>query len=206
MTQLTPRGSEIGVRVRGSEIGVRVRQALLKVLVSGHGRPIGSAILLLFLLASLAPTPLLISGLQFALFDAYQRLAPRKPTSTHAVIVAIDQKSLEELGQWPWPRTTMADLILALEKIGPAAIGVDVLMPEPDRMSPANIATIVERLDPQLSRRLARLPSNDSILAGAFSRQPVALGVAGASELDSDRKSTRLNSSHGGISRMPSSA
>jgi adenylate cyclase len=163
----------------------RVRRALLKALVGGHGRPIGAAILLLFLLASLAPAPPLLSGLQFALFDAYQRLAPRKPTSAHTVIVAIDQKSLEELGQWPWPRTVMADLVLALGKFGPAAIGVDVLMPEPDRMSPASVADLVARLDPQLSRRLAKLPSNDSVLANAFARQPVALGVAGASELES---------------------
>ena len=169
----------------GVGFGIRVRQTLLKVLVGGQGRPFGITILLLFLLASLASTPPLLSGLQFALFDAYQRLAPRKPTSAHAVIVAIDQKSLQELGQWPWPRTTIAELILALGKIGPAAIGVDVLMPEPDRMSPASVAGIVERLDPQLSRRLARLPSNDSVLAEAFARHPVALGVAGASELES---------------------
>jgi len=104
--------------------------------------------------------------------------------------VAIDQKSLEELGQWPWPRTVMAELILALGKIGPAAIGVDVLMPEPDRMSPASMARIVEHLDPQLSRRLARLPGNDSILAEAFSRHPVALGVAGTSELESGIQAT----------------
>ena len=169
----------------GGGIRDRVRQTLLKVLVGGHGRPLGAAILLLLLLASLAPTPPLLSGLQFALFDAYQRLAPRKPTSAHAVIVAIDQKSLEQLGQWPWPRTVMAELIRALGKIGPAAIGVDVLMPEPDRMSPGSLAGIVEPLDPQLSRRLAKLPSNDSVLAEAFARHPVALGVAGASELDS---------------------
>ena len=166
-------------------IGNSVRAALFKVLTGGQGRPIGFAILLSFLLASLASAPSLVSGLQFALFDTYQRLAPRKPTSSHAVIVAIDQKSLEELGQWPWPRTMTAELILALGKMGPAAIGVDVLMPEPDRMSPASIAKIVERLDPQLSSRLARLPSNDSILADAFAREPVALGVAGVSELDS---------------------
>jgi CHASE2 domain-containing sensor protein/serine phosphatase RsbU (regulator of sigma subunit) len=171
--------------LRGGRIGDRARQALLKVLVSGHGRPLGTFILLLFLVASLAPAPPLISGLQFALFDAYQRLAPRKPTSAHAVIVAIDQKSLAQLGQWPWPRTVMAELIRALGKIGPAAIGVDVLMPEPDRMSPGSLAGIVERLDPELSRRLAKLPSNDSVLAEAFAHQPVALGVAGASELES---------------------
>lgn len=179
----------IGPILRGGAIGGRARQALVRVLVGGHGRPLGAFILLVFLLASLAPAPPLISDLQFVLFDAYQRLAPRKPTSAHAVIVAIDQKSLEQLGQWPWPRTVMAELIRALGKIGPAAIGVDVLMPEPDRMSPGSLAVVVERLDPQLSRRLAKLPSNDSVLAEALAHHPVALGVAGAAELESGVRS-----------------
>ncbi len=139
----------------------------------------GAVILALFLAASFAPTPSLVSGLQFALFDTYHRLAPRVPKLTHTVIVAIDQKSLHEIGQWPWPRTVMADLIDALGRMGPAAIGVDLLFPEPDRMSPASIAQVVARADPPLARRLAKLPDNDALLAAVFKRHPIALGVAG---------------------------
>ena len=145
-----------------------VRDAVLSALVSGRGRTIGTVLLAVFLLVSFLPTQPLITGLQYALFDGYQRLAPRIPSSAPAVIIAIDQKSLDQLGQWPWPRTVMADLIQALGKIGPAAIGVDVLFPEPDRMSAANVARAVERLDPEIARRLKKLPDNDSILAAAL--------------------------------------
>ncbi|MBI3528982.1 MAG: CHASE2 domain-containing protein [Betaproteobacteria bacterium] len=160
----------------------RVPRALLLVLVGGHGRPLGAAILVLLLALSLFPSLPAISELRMALFDGYQKVAPRKRASAPAVIVAIDEKSLQELGQWPWPRTTMAELIEAIAENEPAAIGVDVLMPELDRMSPASIAGLVEKLDAKLARRLAQLPSNDSVLANTLRRHPVALGIAGVEQ------------------------
>ncbi|MFN0040215.1 MAG: CHASE2 domain-containing protein [Burkholderiales bacterium] len=167
-----------------------VRDAVLSALVSGRGRTIGTILLAVFLLVSFLPTQPLFAGLQFALFDGYQRLSPRIPSSAPAVIIAIDQKSLDQLGQWPWPRTIMANLIQALGKIGPAAIGVDVLFSEPDRMSAANVARVVERLDPEIARRLKKLPDNDSILAAALRQHPVALGVAGAETLEPGIRAT----------------
>jgi adenylate cyclase len=160
----------------------RVARALLFVLVGGHGRPLGTAILILLLALSLIPALPALSELRMALFDGYQKVAPRKRASAPAVIVAIDEKSLRELGQWPWPRTTVADLIEAIAKNEPAAIGVDVLMPESDRMSPGSIADLIEKLDPKLAQRLAQLPSNDSVLANALRRHPVALGIAGVED------------------------
>ena len=153
--------------------------ALLAVLVGGHGRPLGAAILVVLLALSLFPSLPALFQLRMALFDGYQKVAPRKRTSAPAVIVAIDEKSLREFGQWPWPRTTVAELIEAIAKNEPAAIGVDVLMPESDRMSPASIAGLIEKLDFKLAQRLAQLPSNDSVLATTLRRHPVALGIAG---------------------------
>jgi adenylate cyclase len=156
-----------------------IARTFLFVLLGGQGRPLGAAILVLLLTLSFFPSLSVISQLRLALFDEYQNLAPRQRTSAPAVIVAIDEKSLHELGQWPWPRTTVAELIEAIERNGPAAIAVDMLMPEADRMSPASIAGLIERMDPKLARRLAQLPSNDSVLASTLSRHPVALGIAG---------------------------
>ena len=165
----------------------RISRALLLMLVGGHGRPLGTAVLMLLLALSLFPSLPAISELRMALFDGYQKLAPRKRASAPAVIVAIDEKSLQELGQWPWPRTTVAALIEAIAENEPAAIGVDVLMPELDRMSPASIAGLIAKLDPQLAQRLAQLPSNDSVLANTLRRHPVALGIAGV-----ERKGTAI--------------
>ncbi len=53
-------------------------------------------------------------------------------------IVDIDEESLKQVGQWPWPRTVLAELVDKLAAGGAAAIGFDMVFPEPDRMSPAN--------------------------------------------------------------------
>lgn len=128
-------------------------------MVGGHGRPLGALVLVLLLLISFVPDLRVLTQLRLASFDGYQAIAPRVRASAPAVIVAIDEKSLNELGQWPWPRTVIAELIEAIGETGPAAIGVDVLMPEPDRMSPVNLARLIERMDANLARRLAQLPS-----------------------------------------------
>ena len=160
----------------------------LRLLTGARGRPLGAAVLAAMLGVFLLPGVDAVVELRMALFDTYQKLAPRARQSAPAVIVAIDEKSLAQLGQWPWPRTVTADLIQAVARAGPAAIGVDVLMPEADRLSPANIARLIDRVDPKLAERLAKLPSNDSILAETLRRYPVALGVAGVEQRDPDSR------------------
>jgi len=117
--------------------------------------------------------------LRLAGFDAYQALAPRVPRSAPVVIVTIDEESLRRYGQWPWPRTWLARLVARLAEARPAAIGLDVLMPEPDRLSPGRVAGILEGLDPAVTRKLASMPSNDAVLAETLRGRPVVLAVAG---------------------------
>lgn len=50
-------------------------------------------------------------------------------------IVAIDEKSIDELGRWPWPRSTMADLVEKLGDYGASAIVFDIVFSEPDNTS-----------------------------------------------------------------------
>ena len=51
-------------------------------------------------------------------------------------IVDIDEDSLARIGQWPWPRTVVADLVGKLAGAGATAIGFDILFSEPDQTSP----------------------------------------------------------------------
>ncbi|HJR04809.1 MAG TPA: CHASE2 domain-containing protein, partial [Methylomirabilota bacterium] len=137
--------------------------------------------LLLALLLALALLPE-VPGLQLvrlAAFDAYQNLAPRERRSAPVVIVAIDEESLERYGQWPWPRTWLARLVARIGEARPAAIGLDIMMPEPDRLSPERIPSLVDGLDPELTRKLAGMPRNDAVLAAALRGRPVVLGMAG---------------------------
>jgi adenylate cyclase len=80
------------------------------------------------------------------LFDAYQRLLPRSRASAPAIIVEIDERALEARGQWPWPRTVVAELMHAIDRTGPAAVGVDLLFVEPDRSTPGADAALAQAL------------------------------------------------------------
>ena len=145
----------------------------------GHGRPLGVLLLLLLLAALAVPEVPGLRLLRLVGFDAYQALAPRVPRSAPVVIVTIDEESLRRYGQWPWPRTWLARLVARLAEARPAAIGLDVLMPEPDRLSPGRLAGILEGLDPVVTRKLAGMPSNDAVLAETLRGRPVVLAVAG---------------------------
>ena len=120
------------------------------------------------------------SGMQARAFDLYQAIAPRQIVSTPATVVAIDEKSLAALGQWPWPRSVLADLVRAIARYRPAAIGIDILMPESDRLSPERLLARTRPLDPLLAQRLAELPSNDAELGRAIASAPVVVALTDA--------------------------
>jgi len=120
--------------------------------------------------------------LQAAGFDVYQALVPRHAESMPAVVVQIEERSLAALGQWPWPRTTLARLVREIARHGPAAIGIDLLMPEPDRLSPEHLLELAEYQVPALAGQLAALPSHDEELARALAATPSVLGIAGSHE------------------------
>ena len=147
----------------------------------GRIAPIGLA-LLAGLVLLVWWTPAWTAWLQAAWFDTYQILKPRSVTSTPVTVVEIDERSLARLGQWPWPRTLLAELLRAIQRHDPAAIGVDILMPEPDRLSPERLLAAARQKDPVLASLLDALPSSDAELARAIGAAPVVLGVAGTHE------------------------
>lgn len=141
-------------------------------------RWLGAGVALLLAVATLLGAPWQ-RRLQLAWFDSYQSILPRKVQSMPAVIVEIDEKSLNEIGQWPWPRTETARLIDRIAAAAPAAIGIDLLWPQPDRLSPEAIARTLPQTENVTRDRLLALPSNDKVLADAVARAPVVLAIAG---------------------------
>jgi adenylate cyclase len=137
-------------------------------------------LLLLFALVPLRlanPRPL--QELRLRTFDLFQVLRPREQTARPVVIVDIDEASLKSIGQWPWPRTTIADLVTRITQLGGIATGFDVIFAEPDRMSPAVAEQSFRGIDAETRAKLDSLPSNDDVLADAIKHSRVVVGQVG---------------------------
>jgi adenylate cyclase len=144
--------------------------------------PIAAAIGL-FLLAAVVllriGDPLPLEMLRLRTFDVLQTIRPRESTERPVVIVDLDDASLKALGQWPWPRTLLADLVQRLTDLGAVAIGFDVIFPEPDRTSPSLAAEAMRGLDEETRAKLRQLPGNDQVFAEALRASNVVLGQSG---------------------------
>lgn len=130
------------------------------------------------------PEPM--EALRHKALDVYQLIQPRVSAAKPVVIVDIDDASLKALGQWPWPRTLVADIVTRVMESGAVAVGFDVLFAEPDRVSPAIAAESFRGLDPETRQKLQALPGNDDILADAIRRSRVILGQSGFRDVTVD--------------------
>jgi adenylate cyclase len=144
----------------------------------GRGRALCVALLLMLVgIRFLDPAPM--EELRVRTFDTFQRLHPREATQRPVVIVDIDDTSLDRLGQWPWPRTRVADLVTRLSQLGAVVIGFDIIFAEPDRLSPDVAADQFQGLDEATRAKLRAAPNNDQILAQALRQTRVVLGESG---------------------------
>ena len=113
------------------------------------------------------------------LFDFYQIALPRARLSHSVTIVAIDEAALKAIGQWPWPRSYLADLIERIGAQGALVIGLNLVMPERDQTSPDSLA---ERIGPgqeAVRDALSAMPAYDVLLSQTLQRYPVVLGAVG---------------------------
>ncbi|APO69227.1 adenylate cyclase family 3 protein [Rhizobium gallicum] len=120
-----------------------------------------------------ASDPQLLRSIRDVTFDEYQRVSPRSFEELPVRVIDIDEASLREFGQWPWPRDRLALLVDRLSEMGAAAIAFDILFAEPDRLSPRTVVGNVPGIDPSL---LSQLPDNDEIFADTIADKPVVLG------------------------------
>lgn len=153
-------------------------------------RAIGLAILAGFVMLRLTdPQP--IRDLRLAVFDAYQQIKPRESTPQPVTIVDIDERSLREIGQWPWARTKIGELIQKLTGNGAAVIALDAVFAEEDRLSPDWIARDNTRLPEQITEALKKLPTNDSIMADIMRNSRVVLGQTSVREVQDNSGAVR---------------
>jgi adenylate cyclase len=141
-------------------------------------------VLLLFVLSLMVMSVVLrrpIEDLRNFVFDSLQRTSPLVPEPDGPVrIVDIDEASLTSLGQWPWPRHMMADLVSRLQKAGAAAIVFDIVFSEADRTSPENMLRVIpdEALRERLRADIGSYVSHDQQFAKQIADSNVVLALA----------------------------
>jgi adenylate cyclase len=131
----------------------------------------------------------LLERLSLVWFDFYQKAAPRVAGDAPIRIVDIDDRSLKEIGQWPWPRTVVGHLVDRLREAGAAVITFDIDFAEPDRTSPKLLLPLVAQNGvgkEEAEKVLSALPDPDKRLAEAISALPVVTGF-----ILTDRAQTR---------------
>ena len=148
---------------------------------SGRNRLVGVVLAVALALLTWLQAPW-TDRLQSAWFDACQALTPRQVSVLPVTVVEIDQKSLAARGQWPWPRSLLAQLVRTVSQAEPAAIGLDILMPEGDALSPERVLADANVKDSSVTAALRSLITNDAVLAGALASAPTVLVFVGTRE------------------------
>ena len=132
-------------------------------------------LVLLFLLISVSLSsaylflPSYFQSLDNRVRDFYFKFRGEEKTSDSVVIVDIDEKSIKELGQWPWERDKFAKILKNLTQDGVGIIGLDIVFAEADKTSP-------KRLAKKWGIDAKGVPDYDLILANTVSNTPTILG------------------------------
>jgi len=122
--------------------------------------------------------PQLLQLARLKVFDLYQQARPRPYEPTPVRVIDIDDESLERIGQMPWPRTYVAELLARVFNMGAAVVALDAVYAEPDRTSPANVLPLWPATPEieELRKRADDLPDHDAILAEVIAQANVVTG------------------------------
>lgn len=110
-----------------------------------------------------------------------------KKPSPNIAIVSIDEKSLDEMGRWPWPRNKIAQLLDVLKEYEVNSVGFDIVFAEPEHNPEKVILNRIKDKIPTSSSAYDHLISyldgmeknidNDTLLANSIARfEKVVLG------------------------------
>jgi adenylate cyclase len=154
---------------------------LLSLLNRGTVYWVPLAVLLLAVLARVA-IPSVFERLSLLSFDLYQRQAPRQSASDIPIrIVDVDERSLKKIGQWPWPRSIIAELVDKLREAGAGVVVFDIIFAEPDRTSPKLLLPLLTEMGADgddAKQLLGKMADPDERLVEAISKLPVVVSFA----------------------------
>jgi adenylate cyclase len=119
---------------------------------------------------SFTSVPETLQSIDNSLRDYMFHIRGELPKSENIVIVDIDEKSLKEIGQWPWSRDVVSNILINLTNAGVGIIGFDIVFAEEDRTSPHKVLK-----DLNIETKEAP-PNYDEYFAYVISQTPTILG------------------------------
>ena len=123
-----------------------------------------------------------LNVIELKAYDLHFLSRGKVPPGNEVVIVGIDEKSVDGIGRWPWPRTKIAELITRLGSYGAKVVAFDILFSEPDESSGVGVVrNLKERFGSGAMKaaleKAEQETDNDAKLAAALRKnQNVILG------------------------------
>ncbi|MBT5193140.1 MAG: adenylate/guanylate cyclase domain-containing protein [Rhodospirillaceae bacterium] len=100
------------------------------------------AVMLLAAMGLRLEDPSFLQVFRLKLFDLYNQLHPREHQEVPVAILDLDDETLARTGQWPWPRSKLAEMLARVFNAGAKVVAFDVVFAEPDRTSPKQALSI----------------------------------------------------------------
>ena len=135
------------------------------------------ALMLLAALGLRLEDPQFLQVFRLKLFDLYNQIQPREYQQVPVAVLDIDDETLARGGQWPWPRSRLAEMLARLFNAGTKVVAFDIVFAEPDRTSPRQALSIwlnqpnldMEKLTPEARAFskpiLESIPDHDAAFA-----------------------------------------
>lgn len=140
------------------------------------------ALCTILLILRLADPGAVFEKFRLSILDGYQSLEVEAGPSedTAARLVQIDDVALEAFGQWPWSRDKLGEILITLYEKGAAVVGIDLLLVEPDRLSPTRFLSNFPdvAVEPEQFANAFGYIDNDQFLSDVFAQTPSVLAVA----------------------------
>jgi HD-GYP domain-containing protein (c-di-GMP phosphodiesterase class II) len=123
-----------------------------------------------------------VQAVDYKVYDGIKKIVDlnQQKKKSSVIIVDIDEKSLEALGQWPWSRIVLANLVQTIQKAHPASIGIDIFFPEEDKTSPKQILAFYQKFfstKVEFQGLSTDLYDNDKVFAQVLQQSNVTLPV-----------------------------
>ena len=129
----------------------------------------------------------LFNNLKNSAFDIFQNISPRESISAESVLILdIDEESLSKIGQWPWPRTILSELVD--KTYLSAVLGFDVVFAENDRTGSSELKKLYKN-EESLLKILDQVPNSDNLFSNSIANHgTVVLGAIPSNTLENSFK------------------